>query len=76
VIVPGEGGASFYAKHDINSLVVDTHDQISCFNALQRLIEDDSLRLKLQVNAISTAARFFPELPTLTMLKALFSENK
>jgi hypothetical protein len=75
VIVPGEGGASFYAKHDKNSLVVDTHDQISCFNALQRLIEDDSLRLNLQVNAISTAARFFPELPTLTMLKALFSEN-
>ncbi len=74
VIVPANGGTNVYAKHETNCLVVDTKDQIASFHALQRLIEDHDLRLKLQQNAISTAARFFPELPTLKMLKVLFQE--
>jgi GT2 family glycosyltransferase/glycosyltransferase involved in cell wall biosynthesis len=75
-IVPIHGGTGIFAKHEENCLVVDTQDQAACFNALQRLIEDDVLRLKLQWNAISTAAKFYPELPAFNMLKALFLENK
>ncbi len=71
-IVPMHGGTGTFAKHEENCLVVDTHDQSACLSALQRLIEDDSLRQKLQVNAISTPVKFYPELPTFNMLKALF----
>jgi glycosyltransferase involved in cell wall biosynthesis len=76
VIVPSHGGTNVYAKHEENCLVVDTHDQTASFHELQRLIEDDELRLKLQHNAVSTAARFFPELPAFNMLKVLFPEDK
>jgi glycosyltransferase involved in cell wall biosynthesis len=73
VIVPKDGGAGVYAKNGENCLVVDTHGQQACLTALQQLIEDDSLRLSLQENAVTTAVGFFPELPALNMLKALFA---
>jgi glycosyltransferase involved in cell wall biosynthesis len=76
VILPACGGTEAYAKHEENCLVVDTHDEKASFRALQRLIEDDKFRQKLQMNAISTAAKFFPELPALNILKELFSEAK
>lgn len=72
VIVPKEGGTSVYAKNGENCLVVDTHDQQACLSVLQRLVENDALRYKLQENAVSMAAGFFAELPALNMLRALF----
>jgi glycosyltransferase involved in cell wall biosynthesis len=74
-IVPSHGGTSAFAKHEENCLVVDTQDQNACFSALQRLIEDDGLRHKLQMNAISTGVKFFPELPAYNILKALFPQD-
>ncbi len=72
VIVPAEGGTGVYAKHEETCLVVDTGDQAACLTALQRLVEDDALRSRLQENAIATSARFYPEQPALNMLNALF----
>ncbi|PWB50239.1 MAG: hypothetical protein C3F13_17380 [Anaerolineales bacterium] len=72
VIVPSKGGTSIYAEHDQNCLLVDTQDIQACLEALQRLVEDVTLRARLQLNAVSTAARFYPELPALNMLKVLF----
>ena len=71
-IVPSHGGTGAFARHEENCLVVDTQDQDACFKALQRLIEDDTLRQKLQKNAISTGVQFYPELPAYNILKALF----
>jgi glycosyltransferase involved in cell wall biosynthesis len=71
-IVPSLGGSATFAKHEENCLVVDTQDQNACFNALQRLIEDDGLRHKLQRNAISSGVQFYPELPAYNILQALF----
>jgi len=76
VIVPDNGGTGIYAKHEENCLAVDTHDQSASFKALQRLIEDDALRQKLQISAIPTAAQFFPELPAINILKTLFPEDQ
>jgi glycosyltransferase involved in cell wall biosynthesis len=76
VVVPANGGTNVYAKHEWNCLVVDSHDQQASFTALQRLIEDDALRLNLQGNAVPTAAKFFSELPALNMLEVLFPVDK
>jgi GT2 family glycosyltransferase len=75
-IVPDYGGTSTFAKNEENCLVVNTHDQTACFNALQRLIEDHTLRQKIQKNAISAAIQFYPELPTYNLLNALFPVDK
>ncbi len=71
-IVPAKGGTGTFARHEENCLVVDTADQAECFRALQRLVEDDALRNKIQRKAISTGMQFSPELPAYNMLKALF----
>ena len=75
-IVPDYGGTKTFAKNEENCLVVDTHDPTACFNALQRLIEDHTLRQKIQKNAISAAIQFHPELPTYNLLSALFLVDK
>ncbi len=76
VIVPANGGTNVYAKHETNSLVVDTHDPAACLDTLERLIRDEALRMNLQANAVSTATQFYAELPALKMLKALFPGDK
>jgi glycosyltransferase involved in cell wall biosynthesis len=75
-IVPDYGGTNTFAKNEENCLVVDTHDPTACFNALQRLIEDQTLRQKIQKNAISAVIQFHPELPTYNLLSALFPVDK
>ena len=74
-IVPMQGGADTFAKHEENCLVVDTQNQTACFNALQQLVEDDFLRQKLQRNAIPAAVQFYPELPAYNLLDALFRND-
>jgi glycosyltransferase involved in cell wall biosynthesis len=73
-IVPEQGGTATFAKHEENCLVVDTRDHKACFTALQRLIEDDGLRGKLQKNAIRSGLQFYPELPAFKILQALFPD--
>lgn len=76
VIAPANGGTQDYAQNEQNCLVVDTHDQEASFRALQRLIEDDALRLMLQKNAVSAAARLYAEAPAFNILKVLFRGDK
>lgn len=71
-IVPGNGGTDTFARQAENCLVVDTQNQAASFEALQRLIEDTTLRKTIQRNAIQTGVRFYPELPAFNLLKALF----
>jgi GT2 family glycosyltransferase/glycosyltransferase involved in cell wall biosynthesis/SAM-dependent methyltransferase len=76
VIVPDYGGTHIYAKHEENCLIVDTHNEAACFKALQCLIEDHSLRQKIQKNAVYGVTQFYPELATYNFLNALFLEDK
>ncbi|MBN2146110.1 MAG: glycosyltransferase [Anaerolineales bacterium] len=71
-VVPQQGGTASFAQHEENSLIVDTRDEEACFAALQRLVNDDQLRLKFQKNGILQAAHFYPEQPAFRLLAALF----
>ncbi|MGA9348462.1 MAG: glycosyltransferase [Anaerolineae bacterium] len=72
VIVPERGGAISFARHEENSLVVDTSSREACWRALQCLIEDHHLRSRLQRNALVEIPNFFPERPAFNILNALF----
>jgi glycosyltransferase involved in cell wall biosynthesis len=72
-IVPSNGGTGTFARHEENCLVVDSHDQTASYAALERLIDNEGLRYKLQRNAIATGLHYYPELPALNILKALFA---
>ena len=72
VIVPQRGGADCFARHEENSLIVDTLSREACWQTLQRLIEDDTLRAKLQRNALVDACDYYPERPAFNILSALF----
>jgi len=74
VIVPKEGGAASFARHEENCLMVDTMDRGDCWQALVRLIDDHQLRTKLQKQAIRDMPQYYPEGPALKILKALFGE--
>lgn len=72
VIVPENGGAVEFAHHEINSLVVDTTSFEQCWGAMQRLIEDDDLRMRLQRQALIDVSQYYPEKPAFKILQTLF----
>jgi len=72
VIVPQHGGASSYAVHERNSLVVDTSAFENVWSSLQRLVDDEKLRNHLQHNAIHDICAYFPERAALNILKTVF----
>ncbi len=76
VVVPARGGVDSYARQGENCLVVDTSSRSACEKALQRLIEDDALRARLQKNAIFDACAFYPEKPAFNILDALFNRRR
>lgn len=72
VIVPNAGGASSFAEHENNALIVDTTSHAVCCEALGRLINDHDLRLRLQQNALEAIPRYYPEGAAFRILEALF----
>jgi len=72
VIVPGSGGATSFARHERNALVVDTSSRAECCKALDRLLADHHLRGSLQREAISSLPQYFPAGPAFRILEALF----
>lgn len=76
VIVPQEGGAKSFAKHEHNALVIDTSSEKACWRGLKRLIEDESLRGRLRRNALEDIVYFHPERAAYNILNVLFSPEK
>lgn len=72
VILPESGGASSFAVHEKNALLVDTKNPSACLHALDRLIADNELRIQLQRQALSDITHYFPEAPAFKLLEALF----
>ncbi|GKS69081.1 hypothetical protein W03_10850 [Nitrosomonas sp. PY1] len=72
VILPENGGASSFASHEKNALLVDTKDPSACCHALDRLVSDNELRIQLQRQALSDITHYFPEVPAFKLLEALF----
>jgi glycosyltransferase involved in cell wall biosynthesis len=75
VVVPLQGGATTYAKHGENSLVVDTRSEDECYAALERLAVDQELRNLLQRQAIAHACHYPPEKAAYNILDALFPRS-
>ena len=75
VIVPEAGGASTYARHDYNALMVNTADENACWAALVRLVEDGDARGWLRRRGIYDACRFYPERAAYRILETLFAER-
>ena len=75
VIVPSNGGAVTFARHGINSIVVDTDYEEACWQSLQQMIEDDELRENIRKQAILDVCSYYPERPAFRILGALFNEE-
>jgi glycosyltransferase involved in cell wall biosynthesis len=75
VIVPEHGGAVSFARNEQNCLVVDTSSPDACWRALQRLIEDHSLRTRIQSNALVDVCEYFPERPAFNILNVLVDQG-
>ena len=75
VMVPQHGGASSYAVHEQNSLLIDMSSFENVWIAMQRLIDDEKLRQHLQRNATYDICAYFPEQAALNMLRTLFSQS-
>ncbi len=71
-IVPQKGGASIFARHDQNSLIIDTQSRAACRDALASLIEDPARTKRLADTAHRDLCRFSPERPAFKILDALF----
>ncbi len=75
VIVPRKGGASSFANHEQNALIVETGSYSSCVASLQRLIVDAELRNRLQQNALEDMVKYYPETSAYAILAALFGKK-
>src|SRR5262249_29703374 len=72
VIVPMEGGATTFARHDHNSLVVDSTSKETCLSTLFRVVRDRDLRRRIQQNAVQDICQFYPEKAAYHALSLLF----
>ncbi len=71
-IVPIQGGATTFAHHEKNSLVIDTSSADECWQSLRRLIDNQEFRLSLQTQARADISQFFLEKPAFNILNLLF----
>ena len=74
VIVPQHGGVQSYAVHEKNALITDTSSLDNVWHTLQRLVDDEKLRLSLQRNAIYDICAYYPERAALNILHTLFGK--
>jgi|GEM_PF-962440 len=75
VIVPKAGGTKEFVRHEFNGLVVDTSSEKVCLEALNRLVIDNELRIKLGIQAMKDACQFPPEKAAYNTLMALFNKT-
>ncbi|MDO9571495.1 MAG: glycosyltransferase [Hydrogenophaga sp.] len=71
-ILPQAGGATSFAQHSVNALIVDTSDIDAVVAAASTLINSDDQRRRMQSVALASAALFFPEKPASVILETLF----
>lgn len=72
VVVPQEGGTSSFARHKENAIITDTASLDASVNALEQLLRDETLRSKIQQQAIFDVCQFYPEQAAYKTLEALF----
>lgn len=75
VIVPQNGGATSFAEHEVNSLVIDTSTAEACLAALERLRSDRALAQRLGDRALEDACRCHAERAAYRILDKLFPQG-
>jgi len=73
VVVPEAGGASTFARHEVNALAVDTSSLEACAACLERLASDAALRDRLAAQAIADAGLHTPDRAAAGILEVLFA---
>ncbi len=76
VVAPVKGGATSFASHNVNVLLVDTSNAQACLDAVCCLIEDDQRRLALQQSAMRDVSVFEPAVAAHALMEALFPAAK
>lgn len=74
VIVPQNGGATAFARHAENALVVNTASESACWEALCSLIEEHAMRARLQQRALRDICAYSTERSAFGMLRVLFEK--
>jgi GT2 family glycosyltransferase/glycosyltransferase involved in cell wall biosynthesis len=74
VVLPARGGASSFARHEENALLIDTTSDSACQAALERLISDEPLRSRLQTQALLDVVQYYPEQAAFRILQTLFGD--
>ena len=75
-IVPRNGGAIEFVRHNANGLVVDASSAGACWRALRRLVEHPDLRRRLRSRAIADVCELFPERAAYRILEALLGPDR
>ncbi len=75
VIVPEAGGSNSFARHEANSLVIDTSQPEACLWALKCLVQDHELRGRLQQQAIFDICQYPAEIAAANTLASLFGRG-
>ncbi|MCV6636211.1 glycosyltransferase [Candidatus Albibeggiatoa sp. nov. NOAA] len=73
VIVPKTGGASSFATHRHNALIIDTFSTQACCDGLQFLIDNPAQRQRMAHQAQLDMLQFYPERAAYRLLEALFN---
>lgn len=76
VIVPEQGGATCFAKHERNALVVDSRDEQQCRLALERLVDDHEFRARIQKQALIDVVQWHPVNSAVCILQSLWPNKE
>jgi glycosyltransferase involved in cell wall biosynthesis len=71
-IVPQAGGATSFARHNHNSMVIDTSQPKDAVDCISQLIDNPSELARIRENAIYDVAEFHPEGAAFKILEVLF----
>lgn len=68
------GGTSDFAKHEKNSLLIDTTDYATCLETVDALIRNPEIRNTLSQNAYRDMCQYYPEKAAYSFLSNVFVE--
>ncbi len=75
-VIPCAGGASSFAQHDSNAVIVDTRNTESVVDTVSALINDFDKRRTLQFEALNTIVQHYPEKAAFAILRCLFPRQE
>ena len=74
-IIMGESCPNGLFMNERNCILIDSHKEEICKDALERMLEDDRLREAAAFHAVKDVCVYYPEKPIYNFLKAMFGGN-